>query len=138
MDTKKTVLIVDDDALVLESIDLHLSATGDYQTIRVQGSAGAASHLLNAQKIDVIVADVVLAGSMTGIDISQKAIEKYPEIAVVVITADPEVHCAEIPERGVFLRKPFGGEQLLEAIGEALRRAGESSTQESDMHKRKQ
>jgi DNA-binding NtrC family response regulator len=128
VDTKKTVLIVDDDALVLESIDLHLSATGDFQTIRVQGSAGASSHLMNPQKIDVIVADVVLAGSMTGIDISQKAIEQYPAIAVVVITADPEVHCAEIPERGVFLRKPFGGEQLLEAIGEALRRAGEGST----------
>ncbi|OOG41572.1 response regulator [Rhodanobacter sp. C05] len=127
MDKKKTVLIVDDDALVLESIDLHLSATGDFRTIRAQGSTGATSHLLNAQRIDVIVADVVLAGSMTGIDISQKAIEQYPAIAVVVITADPEVHCADIPQRGVFLRKPFGGEQLLEAIGEASRRAGECS-----------
>ena len=127
MDTKKTVLIVDDDVLVLESIDLHLSATDDFQTIRAQGSVGAASHLVNAQKIDVIVADVVLAGSMTGIDISQKAIEQHPAIAVVVITADPEVHCAEIPQRGVFLRKPFGGEQLLEAIGEALGRVGGDS-----------
>lgn len=123
MDTKKTVLIVDDDALVLESIDLHLSATDGFQTIRAQGSTGAASHLLNAQKIDVIVADVVLAGSMTGIDICQKAIEQHSKIAVVVITADPEVHRAEIPERSVFVRKPFGGEQLLEAIGEALRKA---------------
>jgi len=120
--TKKTVLIVDDDDLVLESIDLHLSATGDFQTIRVLGSAGALSHMQNAPVIDVIVADVILAGSMSGIDICQKAIEQYPAIAVVVITADPEVHCAEIPERGVFLRKPFGGEQLLEAIEVAVKR----------------
>ncbi|GAB2545790.1 response regulator [Rhodanobacter koreensis] len=127
MDTKKTVLIVDDDALVLESIDLHLSATGGFQTIRALGSAGAASHLLNARKIDVIVADVVLAGSLTGIDISRKAIEHYPAIAVVVITADQEVHCADIPARGVFLRKPFGGEQLLTAIEEALGRVGGNS-----------
>lgn len=120
VDTNKTVLIVDDDVLVLESIDLHLSAADGFQTIRAQGSAGATSHMLNAHDIDVIVADVVLAGSMTGIDICQKAIEQHPRIAVVVITADPEVHCAEIPDRGVFLRKPFGGEQLLEAIGKAL------------------
>lgn len=124
METKKTVLIVDDDDLVLESIDLHLAATGDFQTIRVLGSAGALSHMQNAPVIDVIVADVILAGSMSGIEICQKAIEHYPSIAVVVITADPEVHCAEIPERGVFLRKPFGGEQLLEAIGVAVVRAG--------------
>lgn len=122
MKTKKTVLIVDDDDLVLESIDLHLSATGDFQTIRVLGSAGALSHMQNAPVIDVIIADVILAGSMSGIDICQKAIEQYPAIAVVVITADPEVHCAEIPERGVFLRKPFGGEQLLEAIEVAVKR----------------
>lgn len=124
METKKTVLIVDDDDLVLESIDLHLAATGDFQTIRVLGSAGALSHMQNAPVIDVIVADVILAGSMSGIEICQKAIEQYPSIAVVVITADPEVHCAEIPERGVFLRKPFGGEQLLEAIGVAVAWAG--------------
>ena len=121
---KKTVLIVDDDNLVLESIDLHLSASGDFQTIRVLGSAGALSHMQNAPAIDVIVADVILAGSMSGIDLCQRAIERYPAIAVVVITADTEVHCAEIPGRGVFLRKPFGGEQLLEAIGVALERVG--------------
>ncbi len=123
VDTKKTVLIVDDDALVLESIDLHLSMTGEFQTIRVLGCAGAISHMQNAPTIDIIVADVILAGSMSGIELCQKAIERYPAIAVVVITADTEVHCAEIPERGVFLRKPFGGEQLLEAIGQALARA---------------
>ncbi|MEO8998871.1 MAG: response regulator [Rhodanobacter sp.] len=124
MDTKKIVLIVDDDDLVLESIDLHLSATEDFQTIRVLGSAGAMSHMQNAPTIDVIVADVILAGSISGIDLCQKAIDRYPHIAVVVITADTEVHCAEIPERGVFLRKPFGGEQLLEAIEVALKRTG--------------
>jgi FixJ family two-component response regulator len=127
VETKKIVLIVDDDNLVLESIDLHLAATGDFQTIRVLGSAGALSHMQNAPTIDVIVADVILAGSMSGIDICQKAIERYPAIAVVVITADTEVHCAEIPQRGVFLRKPFGGEQLLEAIGVAVARAGSTA-----------
>ena len=124
VETKKTVLIVDDDDLVLESIDLHLSLTGSFQTIRVRGSAGAISHMQNAPTIDLIVADVILAGSMSGIDICQMAIERYPAIAVVVITADTEVHCAEIPERGVLLRKPFGGEQLLEAIRVALGRIG--------------
>lgn len=127
MNTNKTVLIVEDDELVLESIDLHLSASDGYQTIRVQGAAGALSHMQNAPGIDVIVADVILAGPMSGIDLCRRAIERYPAIAVVVITADTEVECAEIPLRGVFLRKPFGGEQLLEAIGAALEKTGLAS-----------
>ncbi len=122
MDTNKTVLIVDDDVRVLESIDLLVSMAEGFQSIRALGSAGAASHLKNAH-IDVIVADVILAGSMTGIDICRKAIEHHPDIAIVVITADNEVNRSDIPERWVFLRKPFGGEQLLEAMDQAMVKA---------------
>lgn len=122
MDTDKTVLIVDDDVLVLESIDLLVSMAEGFQSIRALGSAGAASHLKHAH-IDVIVADVILAGSMTGIDICRKAIEHHPGIAIVVITADNEVNRLDLPERWVFLRKPFGGEQLLEAMDKAMAKA---------------
>ncbi len=122
VETKKTVLIVDDDDLVLESIDVRLSMTDGFQTIQVKGCTGALSHMQNAPSIDVIVADAILAGGNSGIDLCQRAIERYPGIAVVVITADTEVDCAEIPPRGVFLRKPFSGERLLESIGLALKR----------------
>lgn len=125
MDTKKVALIVDDDDLVLESIDQLLTAAEGFQSIRARGSAGAMSHMQHAH-IDVIVADVILAGSMTGIDICEKAIERHPALAVVVISADPEIRGADIPERGIFLRKPFGGEQLLAAIAAALGKVGQA------------
>jgi len=117
----KTVLIVDD-ALVLEALDLLLSRTEGFRSIRARGVASARSDLQQA-RIDVLVADVVLAGSTTGIELCERAIERHPAIAIVVITADNEVQCDEIPGRGVFLRKPFGGEQLLDAIDAALKRA---------------
>lgn len=119
----KTVLIVDDDDLVLESIDLLLSAAEGFQTIKALGVTGAAMHMQHLAHIDVIVADVILAGTTTGLDLCRQAISRYPGIAIVVITADTETHCADIPPRGVFLRKPFGAEPLLDAIGEALRKA---------------
>lgn len=119
MDSRKTLLLVDDDPLVLESIDLLLCSTEEFHTIRAHGVAGAASHLQQA-KIDVIVADVILAGSTTGIDLCREAIARYPAIAIVVITADNEVRGNDIPARGVFLRKPFGGETLLDAIHAAM------------------
>jgi DNA-binding NtrC family response regulator len=125
MDTKKAVLIVDDDDLVLESIDLLLLSAGGFQSIRARGSASAMNHIQNGH-IDVVIADVILAGSMSGIDICERVIEHHPSVALVVITADTEVHCGEIPERGIFLRKPFGGEQLLGAIDEALEKVGEA------------
>ncbi len=126
MDTKKTVLIVDDADLVLESIDLLLSGVDDFQTIRARGSVGAISHMNQTRHIDVIVADVILAGDLSGIDVCRKAMEKCPDVAVVVITADTEVQRADVPRRGVLLRKPFGGDQLVAAIADALTRVSES------------
>ena len=118
----KTVLIVDDDAMVLESIDLLLSQTDNFRSIRALGIASAHSDLEQA-RIDVLVADVILAGSTTGIELCEYATERHPAIAIVVITADSEVHCHEIPARGIFLRKPFDGKQLLNAVDAALERA---------------
>ncbi|MEO9078318.1 MAG: response regulator [Rhodanobacter sp.] len=122
MDTRKTLLIVDDNPLVLESIDLLLCMTESFNTIRALGTAGADSHLKHA-RIDIIVADVILAGSSNGIELCRMAIERYPRIAMVVITADNEIHREDIPKRGIFLRKPFGGKQLLQAIDGALERS---------------
>ena len=122
MNTKSTILIVDDDALVLEAIDLLLSQHAGFRSIRALGVTSARSDLEQV-RIDVLVADVILAGSTTGIELCELAIERYPSIAIVVITADNEVRRDEIPERGIFLRKPFGGEQLIHAIEAALERA---------------
>lgn len=122
----KTVLIVDDDALVLEAIDLLLSRAEGFRSIRALGVASARSDLQQA-RIDVLVADVILAGTTTGIELCEHAIERHPAIAIVVITADSEVQRDEIPRRGIFLRKPFGGEQLLDAIDAALARAAAES-----------
>lgn len=122
MHDMKTALIVDDDALVLESIDLLLSQAEGFRTIRALGVNSARSDLQQA-RIDVLVADVILAGSTTGIELCEFAIVRHPMIAVVVITADNEVQRGDIPERGIFLRKPFGGAQLLQAIDAALERA---------------
>ncbi|MGY3038653.1 DNA-binding NtrC family response regulator [Rhodanobacter sp. TND4EL1] len=119
MTINKTVLIVDDDDLVLESIDLLLSSAEGFQSIRALGAAGARSHLQHAH-IDVIVADVILAGTVSGIDVCHDALKRYPDVAVVVITADTEVHLHDIPDRGVFLRKPFGATELMVAIQMAL------------------
>jgi DNA-binding NtrC family response regulator len=120
----KTVLIVDDDALVLEAIDLLVSQVGGFRSIRSLGVDSARSDLEQA-RIDVLVADVILAGSTTGIELCERAIERHPGIAIVVITADSEVQRCDIPRRGIFLRKPFGKQQLFEAIDAALKKVRE-------------
>jgi CheY-like chemotaxis protein len=118
--TNKTVLVVDDDPLVLESMLLLFAATGGFETIAARGAGDADAVLRSSRAIDVLVADIVLAGTVSGLEVCRNAVALRPDIAIVVITADPEAKRDEVVERGVFLRKPFGADTLLTAIRQAM------------------
>ena len=119
--TKPTsVLLVDDDPFVLQAMNLLLEQAGVFETLCAAGYAGALARMAEAERIDVIVADVVLTGTATGIDLSHLAIARFPKLAVVIITGDLHDHSHAVPNRGVYLRKPFGGDQLRAAIAEAM------------------
>jgi CheY-like chemotaxis protein len=92
---------------VLESIDLLVSQAEGFRNIRSLGVGSARSDLDQA-RIDVLVADVILAGSTNGIELCERMIKRHPTIAIVVISADNEVQRSDIPRRGVVLRKLFG------------------------------
>lgn len=123
MGSDKVVLIVDDDPSVLETMRILLEGKGGF---RVHGALGAhsAERLLEIiQPVDVLIADVVLTGETTGIDLCHKAVQHHPECALVVISADSRADAAVMPSDSVYLRKPFGGVELLAAIDAAVQRA---------------
>ena len=117
------VLLVDDDRAVLETMRILLESRGGFEVRSAIGAAGAAHCLTVNEHTDVVIADVVLAGQITGIDLCRSALQLHPRVALVLISADPTIDPASVPERCVYLRKPFGGGDLIAAIADAQRRA---------------
>lgn len=120
MDTDKVVLIVDDDHAVLDTMRILLEGKGGYRVHGAVGSKGAAGFISSQPRIDVVVADVILAGETTGIEVGRQAAARHPEVGLVIISADPGVDAQSLPERSMFLRKPFGGHELIAAIERVL------------------
>jgi CheY-like chemotaxis protein len=116
MGTEKVVLIVDDDQAVLETMRMLLEGKGGFGVHCAVGSTGASAFLSAQKHVDLVIADVILAGEITGIDICNLARRQYPDVGVVVISADPNTDLATLPQPSVYLRKPFGGRELIEAI----------------------
>jgi DNA-binding NtrC family response regulator len=112
-------LIVDDDPAVLETMRILLEGKDGFEVFCALGSHGAKHLMGRFERLDVLIADVILAGEATGVDICHEAISHYPEVALVVISADPRTDAAVLPEGSVYLRKPFGGYELLTAIDQA-------------------
>ncbi|OOG59691.1 response regulator [Rhodanobacter sp. C03] len=112
------VLIVDDDFCVRESIQLLLSSQASAQVLSADGFTQACDFLA-AHHIDVLIADVLLAGLKSGIDLAHIAEQMQPNAAILIVSADARNEMANFPARAIFLQKPFGSEKLLHAIKQA-------------------
>ena len=120
MDADKVVLIVDDDHAVLETMRMLLEGRGVFRVHCAVGSGGASHFLSTQEQVDVLIADVILAGEITGLDICKIARRQHPAVGLIVISADPNTDAETVPERSIYLRKPFGGNELVEAIERVL------------------
>jgi DNA-binding NtrC family response regulator len=129
MSATRVVLIVDDDPAVLETMRILLEGKDGFEVFCALGSHGARHVMGQLERLDVLIADVILAGEATGVDICHEAMSRHPNVALVVISADPRAEATLMPESSVFLRKPFGGYELLIAMDSATHLAQERQAQ---------
>jgi FixJ family two-component response regulator len=117
------IAVVEDDFGMREALTRMLKAAG----FEARGYASAEDFLeTESPRAGCLVVDIHLPGA-SGIDLQRRLSEDGQDRPVIFITAhDTATLRREAEEIGAvaFLAKPFEGRQLLEAVGEALGRAG--------------
>ena len=119
----KTILVVDDESHMLDTIQFILQSNG-YLTVTARGGEEALERLvgLRAQgrRIDLILTDIQMPGP-TGLELIELFREAGEQAPVLVMTGynDRET-TRRLRERGIehFLDKPFEEEELLRRIRE--------------------
>jgi len=117
--SKGSVLLVDDEPLVLEMFESILSEQG-YDVFVAPNPQTALSHL-EKTFFDVLVCDVLL-DELDGFDIMTIARKKQPSIAVVLITGAPsEADAEKAAGQGAgYLSKPIGFDLLISTIENSI------------------
>ncbi|HDS16091.1 MAG TPA: sigma-54-dependent Fis family transcriptional regulator [Proteobacteria bacterium] len=120
--TRETIIVVDDEAGMLNFISKILKARG-YRTITCCNGAEFVEQLGGRRRSpDLALIDYRLPDT-TGIELLSKVAELCPELQSIIITAYGEVELAvESMRRGAadFLAKPFTGAELLKAVDRIL------------------
>jgi len=118
MDDKKdrsTVVIVDDEEMVLTSLSSFLDLETDYQ-VQTFKSTGAALEFIKFNDVDLVVSDYLMP-EMDGISFLAKVRELRPEVPRIILTgyADKENAIKAINEVGLFqyIEKPWDNDDLL-------------------------
>jgi CheY-like chemotaxis protein len=117
----ETVLAVEDNASLRRVVVRQLKEMG-YRVLEAE-SAAAAMSVLEREAVDLLFTDVVMATGASGIELARNALQRWPNLKVLITSGFPETKLngngdGPIPAR--LLNKPYRKEDLALAVREAL------------------
>ena len=120
----ETILVIEDEADVRELAEALLVSLG-YRVLTANNGADGLKVLKKEPKIDLILSDVVLPGSMSGPDFVKEAKNYASDLKVIFMSgyaAGSVRHQSSLPENAVLLSKPFRRRDLASGIRAVLNR----------------
>ncbi|HLE47739.1 MAG TPA: response regulator [Candidatus Thermoplasmatota archaeon] len=90
---QRTLLIVDDEVDILESLDAYFRRTLPNVKVLLARSAAEGVKVLRRDAVDLVIADFRMAG-MDGLEFLRVAQELAPQAPRIMITAYPDAHLA--------------------------------------------
>ncbi|HEY6219344.1 MAG TPA: response regulator, partial [Gemmatimonadaceae bacterium] len=121
MDQKPTVLIIDDESGITESLTILLRGEGFNPVVAHGGKRGL--ELMDEASPDIVLTDLRMPG-LTGVEVLAQSRARMPDVPVILMTAQATLQSAmQAVNEGAFyyIQKPFRNDELV-AI---LRRAAE-------------
>jgi DNA-binding response OmpR family regulator len=113
VDTKKKILIVDDERAILKVLSIKLKISGYDVTTALSGEE--ALELVNSAKPDIMLLDVIMPG-VDGFEVLQKLRPTY-QVPVIVLSVRPE-NAQKALSLGAndFIAKPLDVDDLVKRI----------------------
>ena len=118
------ILIVEDEPIIAEDLSMILQKAG-YQIVGIANDGSTALDLLHSQHPEIVLLDIALDSSMSGIDIAKVINEKY-HIPFIFITSFSDKHTLEQAKNVYphgYIVKPFKKKDILANIEIALHRS---------------
>jgi two-component system, cell cycle sensor histidine kinase and response regulator CckA len=123
-DIPRTILIVEDEAALLELVRQYLQRRNYRVLTAKDGREGVEVFRQHAKKIQLVISDLAMPG-MNGLECMERILAVEPRVRFLFMSGFPEQiverHRATF-ERCEFLPKPFRLDQLLDKVGRLLSR----------------
>ena len=115
--TEIRVYLVEDQALLRQTLRAMLELEGGISVVGESETADHAIHAIDAKDVDLVVMDLQMPG-MTGIEATRVLQEKHEELPVLILTAFDQEYFEVAMEAGVtgYVSKSCTPAQLIQAI----------------------
>ena len=112
---RRTVLLVDDDSVVVASLQQALLQAGYHVLVAADGREALLRHEHGCDAIDLLVTDLQMP-NMSGQDLARHLLANHPDLRIVFVSGNPDAQPfpteRDFPNH-VFLLKPFLPSELI-------------------------
>lgn len=110
-----TVLVVEDEPLILLDIASHLEDEGF--VVYSAPNADIAIALLTAHSdIQMIFTDIDMPGSMNGLKLAAAVRNRWPPVKIIVTSGARIVEITDLPDGSVFFSKPYAHSSVVASM----------------------
>jgi CheY-like chemotaxis protein len=110
-----TLLVVEDECLILDFICAEMSAIG-VPAVGATSADEALRILGSNEAVTGLVSDVNMPGSMDGLKLAHLVRERWPHIGIVITSGRRVLYPHEMPKGAEFLPKPFFPKHIIAAM----------------------
>jgi two-component system, response regulator PdtaR len=115
------IMVVDDEPLVRMDV-CQIVVDAGYAVTEAR-NADEALGLLEAHTISVVLTDITMPGSIDGLGLARAISNKWPRVALVVMSGERLPRASELPQAARFVSKPFSAAHLVTVLADAERAA---------------
>lgn len=121
----ESILLVEDNAGVRQTLVMQLTGLG-YQVVEAANADDALDILESGRKFELLFTDIVMPGSMSGLDLAKLVAQRYPQLKILVSSGFPGTAISEtagLPATVQFFNKPYRYHELSRRVREVLGKA---------------
>jgi DNA-binding NtrC family response regulator len=104
---RPVILLVEDDLLIRMSVADMLKSAG-FDVVEATDAQAAQDILHRRGDIQVLFTDIQMPGPMNGLDLAYLVQDRWPHVFVIVSSGHLRPGGGDLPDRAVFLTKPYG------------------------------
>ncbi len=117
--SKPVILVVEDEALIrLDAMEM-IRDSG-FEVVEAANADEAVAILEARTDIRAVFTDIQMPGSMDGLKLARAVRNRWPPIKILAASGNVRLNSDDLPRGGQFLRKPYTGHQINQALHELL------------------
>jgi DNA-binding NtrC family response regulator len=110
--SRKSIVLIVEDEPIIRMMAVDMVSNAGFEVLVAENADEAVQILETQTGVRIVFTDIDMPGSMDGLKLALAVRGRWPPIEIILTSGHHRVAKSEMPERSVFIAKPYGADQI--------------------------